>query len=572
MQKKLLLPFLLLCASSSLVAQTSTPEVLATDITIKRYVDAPFESVKLSHNPVDGKIYIISQNGAINRIDVSFGTLTSLTEVQNTSDHGLSDIQGMDISSDGRMFIVGNHKDNQGPDATYTNVATIKRASITDGDWTWETVATTDPWPISNTDFDHIMNEIVISPDDKMLYINSGSRTDHGEEQAVWGDGLPEEGVYPGLRETPLTAKILSVPADTTDAILKNDQAYLETNGFIYAEGTRNSFGMSFDGNGNLFSADNAGERDDPGEFNWLQKGKHYGFPWRIGGNDTPMQFPGYDPADDSLYNAVGRDDLFYDDPDYPARPDSIEFVEPILNYGPDAVNYVDYATGEIMNAFEQDTAISSFTGHRSSLGLSFDKDSLFRGDYKGDGFLMAFTGGNDGAFLLKTMEDDGEDLVHIELTKSGDTYTMHSKTLVKGFFNPIDSEIIGDKLYVMEFRNGWLNNRNTTSIWEVDFSSPTVSNENESDVASAFKLNQNYPNPFNPSTTISYELSAPAMVELQVVDAMGRTVSNLVNQPMSAGSYTQSFDASNLASGMYFYSLRADGVLIATKKMLLMK
>ena len=85
------------------------------------------------------------------------------------------------------------------------------------------------------------------------------------------------------------------------------------------------------------------------------------------------------------------------------------------------------------------------------------------------------------------------------------------------------------------------------------------------------FKLRQNYPNPFNPSTTIKYELPRASQVSLKVYDILGREVSVLVNEKKDAGAYEVKFNGSNLASGMYFYRLRA-GDYVAVKKLLLMK
>lgn len=85
------------------------------------------------------------------------------------------------------------------------------------------------------------------------------------------------------------------------------------------------------------------------------------------------------------------------------------------------------------------------------------------------------------------------------------------------------------------------------------------------------FQLMQNYPNPFNPTTTISYQLSAISFTTLKVYDAMGREVATLVNEVKSAGTYSVTFDATKLSSGIYFYRLQA-GEFIEAKKMLLMK
>ena len=85
------------------------------------------------------------------------------------------------------------------------------------------------------------------------------------------------------------------------------------------------------------------------------------------------------------------------------------------------------------------------------------------------------------------------------------------------------------------------------------------------------FGLSQNYPNPFNPVTTISYQLPDDAHVTLVVSDVMGREVATLVNGQEEAGHKSVRFDASNLASGIYFYRLQA-GIFVESRKLMLMK
>jgi len=89
--------------------------------------------------------------------------------------------------------------------------------------------------------------------------------------------------------------------------------------------------------------------------------------------------------------------------------------------------------------------------------------------------------------------------------------------------------------------------------------------------VARKFSLAQNYPNPFNPTTTINYVLPTAEKVELTVFDLMGREVAKLVNQQQNAGPQTVTFDATNYASGMYVYTVKA-GSFKSSKKMLLVK
>jgi len=85
------------------------------------------------------------------------------------------------------------------------------------------------------------------------------------------------------------------------------------------------------------------------------------------------------------------------------------------------------------------------------------------------------------------------------------------------------------------------------------------------------FYLFQNYPNPFNPTTFISYELKSSDFISLKVFDLNGKEIQTLINKKQSAGSYTIEFNASNLSSGIYFYSLQTESYT-ETKKMILIK
>ncbi len=85
------------------------------------------------------------------------------------------------------------------------------------------------------------------------------------------------------------------------------------------------------------------------------------------------------------------------------------------------------------------------------------------------------------------------------------------------------------------------------------------------------FALSQNYPNPFNPTTTIRYELSANCFVSVKVYDILGREVKTLVSEVKKIGSYEVQFDASGLASGVYFYRIKA-GNFTKTMKLMLVK
>ncbi len=94
---------------------------------------------------------------------------------------------------------------------------------------------------------------------------------------------------------------------------------------------------------------------------------------------------------------------------------------------------------------------------------------------------------------------------------------------------------------------------------------------EQEPGIPSEFVLRQNFPNPFNPVTKIKYSLPASEFVTLRVYNELGKEIAVLVNEQQNTGNYAVEFNAENLPSGVYFYTLHA-GNFIETKKMILLK
>ncbi|MDD5608287.1 MAG: T9SS type A sorting domain-containing protein [Ignavibacterium sp.] len=85
------------------------------------------------------------------------------------------------------------------------------------------------------------------------------------------------------------------------------------------------------------------------------------------------------------------------------------------------------------------------------------------------------------------------------------------------------------------------------------------------------YELSANYPNPFNPSTVINYAVKEAGLVRLKVYDILGAEVAELVNETKEAGYHSIEFNASQLPSGVYIYTLQVNS-FTSSKKMLLMK
>ncbi len=92
-----------------------------------------------------------------------------------------------------------------------------------------------------------------------------------------------------------------------------------------------------------------------------------------------------------------------------------------------------------------------------------------------------------------------------------------------------------------------------------------------ESEKPTTFKLFQNYPNPFNPTTKIQFSLPKSLVVKLSIYNTLGQEIVILINQELSAGTYSIDFDASKLNNGIYFYKLQA-GEYSTAKKMVLLR
>ena len=97
------------------------------------------------------------------------------------------------------------------------------------------------------------------------------------------------------------------------------------------------------------------------------------------------------------------------------------------------------------------------------------------------------------------------------------------------------------------------------------------VSLKNESIIIpKGYSISQNFPNPFNPVTTIDFSVPKYSMVTIKVFDILGREITTLINENKSPGNYSVDFNATNLSSGIYVYTMECDEFFYSRKMAIL--
>lgn len=418
---------------------SSNPVSLNPEVQVSYFSFAENNSVRVVFDDIRQTFYVNTFNGDIYRIRVVNGVPQYRELLVPTGSHLINRMQGL-LYHDSAIYMVGNEADDVNKQGRGWVIKIALNPDGTTGVHTY--LMGTEYYASSTTLFDHAFSAICLNKTEDSLYIASGSRTDHGEIKDV-------NGTYPDLRDEPLTTKIFSIPINASGLYFQNNETWLQNSGYVFCEGVRNEFDLALNARGELFGVENMGDRDDPEELNLLVKGRHYGFPWRMGGNDTPQQFAGYDPEQDLLLPPdLAFPEIFHNDPTFPSPPSGVIFSEPIKNIGPDANWVRNGATG----VYEQSNSVTTFTGHRSPLGFTIDSDSLLAYPFNASGFVLAYSSGGNSLGYLDAV-DEGADLCQIKfLTNavSGD-YEVSVSRLVRGFDRLTDAVLVGSDMFVIE-------------------------------------------------------------------------------------------------------------------------
>jgi hypothetical protein len=175
---------------------------------------------------------------------------------------------------------------------------------------------------------------------------------------------------------------------------------------------------------------------------------------------------------------------------------------------------------------------------------------------------------------LIIRWDDNISDKVSIQLYYKDTLFTTIDSSIVSAtnayaWFVPNSlKEGDGYKIKVSSISDTSLHSMSAASF---SIDNPTGLENSNSTIPAEYSLRQNYPNPFNPSTTIEFSIPNRSMVTLKVYDLLGREVQTLVNEEKPVGNYRVNFNASNLASGVYFYRITA-GSFNMTRKLIVLK
>jgi len=261
-----------------------------------------------------------------------------------------------------------------------------------------------------------------------------------------------------------------------------------------------------------------------------------------------------------------------------------------IANNGSEQIGKVIKRCGDVNNDGTVDFLIGS-SGSWQAILLYLNIDSLIifdaypyigaYGDINNDGFSDFIIG--DPNYLGPNNLILGAAYVYLGEENIDTNYTFMLKGECGSEFSSIAffSDINGDDYdEIIILAPGYpIFEERTGKIYIYSYIDLTDVDENNEYIITDFALLQNYPNPFNPSTSIQYVISSTQFVTLKVFDVLGKEVAILVNEEKSAGSYDTEFNASHLASGIYYYQLRAGNPstgsgqsFVETKKMILLK
>ena len=390
---------------------------------VSNFATGEQEPVRIAAHQVTGRLYVLGGGGDVSLIDAERGTkkrvLAGKDYIEQPTrqdvniplpiDRSLVNSPvtlratlclGLTFDRQGRLYIVANV---QMPEKLYINRVAIYRTppvgeeAVPSKPVLW----TRFDYPYGIGGFNHGACRIAQGPDG-VIYLGSGSRTDHGEagdepKTSRLGE-MPHPDVPggPGFPGGEFTACIICFNPE------QGQQAPE-----VYSRGNRNPFGFDWDDRGRLIDAEHGPMADHPEELNLIERGKHYGFPYVFGNGEAPAY------------------------PDSPHPPRDLKFEPPIKNLGPAGLLGV--------------TPMYSLAPHSAPGGLIFYRTGNLPKRYENSFFLARF--GN-----LVGYTRIGFDVLNIRLEEQQGRLVAHTERFLDHLGRPIDLALSGGKLYVLEY------------------------------------------------------------------------------------------------------------------------
>lgn len=376
-------------------------------LVVREIARLPDFGVRLASDGQGRVLYVLGQAGAVWRLEVATGQLRQLLRAADYLDPDRGEIStlGFTLDAEQRLWLVSNQRVEGRPYVTNEVVIFRSAAPVT-----VEPVQLK-PWfrtnyPFGIGPYNHGVSQISFGPDG-MLYLASGSRTDGGETGS-------DPRFYAG-GETAITACLWRLDPRAETPRLE-----------AFAHGIRNAYGFAWDDQGRLFTVSNGPDADAPEEMDYIEPGRHYGFPYQFS-DWTEKAYP--------------------HTPDPPA---GLEFTRPVMNYGPDAGGAPERPLG-------------TFDAHSSPAGMAWlgdDWPEPWRGS-----FLVSRFG-----ILLNRPRDTGFDVISVKLRKvATGASEAEARTVLAPLGRPIDAHLApGGRAFILEYTRptsfkdqaGWLPGR----------------------------------------------------------------------------------------------------------------
>ena len=359
---------------------------------LREVVKLPTHAVRLTG--IRGKkwLYVLGSLGDIFRLEPDSGNMVRVLAAKDYTDRaggaGAIEARGMTIDSKKRLYVVVNQRTPAQP--FHLNRVTIFRSPPLDEEGMTVSLK---PWlktsyPWGNSFYTHGVGHIAEGPDG-MLYVGSGSRTDGGEEGT--------SSVIAKVRETEITAGLWQLDPNTESPVVKP-----------YASGIRNAWTFAWNERGELFTASNGPDADVPEELDFVEAGKHYGFPYQYGVSEGKPY------------------------PHTPPVPVGVKPVHAIRNFGP-------------AGGGSAERPIATFDPHSSPTGMIFcgpDWPEAYRGKFL-LGRFGAMTGNREAGFDLLT--------IALQRNAAG-IFEARTEVFLAPVARPIDQIQMGRKVYLLEY------------------------------------------------------------------------------------------------------------------------